>query len=121
MKTTEFDHDGPRQIVPKLIVLALTLTVTAVGPRCALAQAPSAGSWRELADMPVPRWEAGTVVLDDRLYVFGGYTRGTRSSRRAPSVASNQLMRSIGWVSLLAGPPCTRAHWARVSSWRARK
>jgi len=82
MKTTEFDHDGPRQIVPKLIVLALTLTVTAVGPRCALAQAPSAGSWRELADMPVPRWEAGTVVLDDRLYVFGGYTRGTRSSRR---------------------------------------
>jgi outer membrane protein assembly factor BamB/N-acetylneuraminic acid mutarotase len=40
-------------------------------------------SWQKLPNMPVPRWEAGTVVLDDKLYVFGGYTKGTRSSKRA--------------------------------------
>ncbi len=38
--------------------------------------------WQPLADMPVPRWEAGTVVLDNKLYVFGGYTKGTKSSKR---------------------------------------
>ena len=40
-------------------------------------------SWRELSDMPVARWESGTVVIDDALYLFGGYTMGTKSSKRA--------------------------------------
>jgi N-acetylneuraminic acid mutarotase len=37
--------------------------------------------WRKLPDMPVEKWEAGTVVLDDKLYLFGGYTEGVRSSK----------------------------------------
>jgi N-acetylneuraminic acid mutarotase len=32
--------------------------------------------------MAVPRWEAGTVVLDDKVYVFGGYMMPTRSCKR---------------------------------------
>jgi len=39
--------------------------------------------WRELPDMPVGKWEPGTVVLDEKLYVFGGYTFGVVSSKRA--------------------------------------
>ena len=40
-------------------------------------------SWRELPDMPVALWESGTVVIDDVLYTFGGYTMGTKSSKQA--------------------------------------
>ncbi len=52
------------------------------------AQSPQAASveessWQELAEMPVPRWESGTAVIDDTLYLFGGYTVGTKSSKRA--------------------------------------
>ncbi len=40
-------------------------------------------AWQKLADMPVGKWEAGTVILDDKLYFFGGYTAGVRSSKRS--------------------------------------
>ena len=55
-------------------------TVVTVGlmiAPCAGAQ----GEWEKLPDMPVEKWEAGTVVLDDKLYFFGGYTEGVRSSK----------------------------------------
>ena len=40
-------------------------------------------SWQALPDMPVGKWEPGTVVLDDKLYIFGGYTLGVVSSKRS--------------------------------------
>jgi len=40
-------------------------------------------SWQTLPDMPVGKWEAGTIVVDDKLYFFGGYTQGVRSSKRS--------------------------------------
>ena len=40
-----------------------------------------AQDWEKLPDMPVEKWEPGTVVLDGRLYLFGGYTDGVRSSK----------------------------------------
>ncbi len=46
-----------------------------------LAQGP--GTWRALPDMPVGKWEPGTVVLDEKIYVFGGYTEGVVSSKRS--------------------------------------
>ena len=48
-----------------------------------LLTAASAGAqdWEKLPDMPVEKWEPGTVVLDGRLYLFGGYTDGVRSSK----------------------------------------
>ena len=46
-----------------------------------LAQYP--GSWQALSDMPVGKWEPGVVVLDDKLYIFGGYTDGVVSSKRS--------------------------------------
>jgi len=44
---------------------------------------PSDSSWLKLPDMEVPRWEAGSVVFEDKLYVFGGYKMPTKACRRA--------------------------------------
>ncbi len=33
--------------------------------------------------MPVGKWEAATVSIEGRLYLFAGYTQGVRSSKRA--------------------------------------
>lgn len=60
------------------IILALTVILGPVRSRNATAQ----DDWQKLDDMPVGKWEAGAVVLDDKLYFFGGYTRGVRSSKR---------------------------------------
>ena len=45
--------------------------------------AQDSGEWQVLPDMPVGKWEPGTVVLDDKLYIFGGYTSGVVSSKRS--------------------------------------
>ena len=39
--------------------------------------------WQELPDMPVGKWETGTASIDGKLYLFGGYTKGVRSSKRS--------------------------------------
>ena len=59
------------------VVTVLCLFWTNLG----LAQSP--GSWQALPDMPVGKWEPGVVVLDDKLYIFGGYTDGVVSSKRS--------------------------------------
>ena len=60
------------------LIFALVMSLGAIG-------AQSAGAaeleWEQLPDMPVEKWEAGTVILDDKLYFFGGYTEGVRSSK----------------------------------------
>ena len=30
-------------------------------------------SWQRLPDMPVAKWEPASLVIDDKLYVLGGY------------------------------------------------
>ena len=45
-----------------------------IGPQAVMAQDPDNSAWQQLPDMAQRRWEPGTVVLDDLLYVFGGYT-----------------------------------------------
>ena len=53
-------------------------------------------SWREIPDMPVALWESGTVVIDDALYLFGGYTMGTKSSKQASVYdPANQTWRQL--------------------------
>lgn len=47
---------------------------------CVMAQALD---WQELAPMPVGKWEAATVVIDEKFYLLGGYTDGVRSSKRS--------------------------------------
>ena len=32
----------------------------------------TAQTWESRADMPTPRWDAGSVVTDGRVYVIGG-------------------------------------------------
>lgn len=49
---------------------------------CVAATSRAQEQWRTLQDMPAGKWEAGTVVLDDKLYFFGGYTKGVKSSKR---------------------------------------
>ena len=55
--------------------LALVCLVTA-------SHARAEDAWQTLPDMPVGKWESGTVVLDGKLYFFGGYTQGVKSSKR---------------------------------------
>ncbi len=38
--------------------------------------------WRELPDMPDGKWEPSTAVIDDKLYILGGYAEGIKSSKR---------------------------------------
>jgi len=59
-----------------MLVTAVTVAVSSV------AQNESRSSWKKLPDMAVPRWEAGTVVLDKKLYVFGGYRMPTKACKR---------------------------------------
>jgi len=60
------------------MVLMMLVTFWVIGPRSAAAQS----DWQKLPDMPVGKWEAGTATLDDKLYFFGGYAKGVRSSKR---------------------------------------
>lgn len=39
--------------------------------------------WHSIPEMPVGKWEAATVVLDDEFYLFAGYTAGVKSSKRS--------------------------------------
>ena len=39
-------------------------------------------SWERLPDMPVAKWEPASLVIDDKLYVLGGYEDNIVSSRR---------------------------------------
>ena len=62
-------------IIASVAVLALVF--------CApLATVHAQDDWEKLPDMPVGKWESGTVVLDGKLYFFGGYTQGVKSSKR---------------------------------------
>ena len=41
----------------------------------------TADSWQELPDMPVEKWEAATLIVDDKMFVLGGYGAGVRTSK----------------------------------------
>lgn len=63
-----------------MTMLTVMLTLGSMGPGTAVAQSSSADeSWQQIPDMAQKRWEAGTVVLDGMLYLFGGYTDGPKS------------------------------------------
>ena len=73
----------------------------------------SANVWSRVPDMAVPRWEAGTVALDDKLCVFGGYEmpirmpKGARSCRRGESLWSGAWPAGIRSAGLMiAFCPC---------------
>jgi len=59
-------------------IRALIIPFAIVG---SVTAAEDAVEWEKLPDMVVEKWEAGTVVLEDKLYFFGGYTKGVRSSK----------------------------------------
>ena len=65
-----------RRRVAGTVVAALLVAGTLASPAPLGAQA-----WQKLPDMPVEKWEPGTVVLDGKLYLFGGYTDGVVSSK----------------------------------------
>ena len=66
--------NSPLRATPLTILVMLGLSI-AGGVR-------GQDQWKPLPDMPAGKWEAGTVVLDNKLYFFGGYTRGVKSSKR---------------------------------------
>ena len=62
--------------------LLLVLVAVAMLGMPSLAQGESQGSWTRLPDMAVPRWEAGSVVFEEKLCVFGGYRMPTKACKR---------------------------------------
>ena len=54
-----------------LVILAACVTAFSVDPTSTTAE--EIGPWRQIENMPQRRWEPGTVVLGDKLYLFGGY------------------------------------------------
>ena len=68
-------------------------------------------SWEQLPDMPVGKWEPASLVIDEKLYVLGGYENYVVSSRRVdvfdPADGSwTQLQDSpsrVSHVDLVAG------------------
>lgn len=68
-------------------------------------------NWEALPDMPVGKWEPASLVLDDKLYVLGGYEDGIMSSRRLdlfdPADGSwtqlQNLPSKVGHVNLVPG------------------
>ncbi len=78
---TASTHSGLRRRAFKVVMILLLIgTLGSFASGSATAQELA---WQKLPDMPVGKWEAGTVVLDDKLYFFGGYTKGVRSSKRS--------------------------------------
>lgn len=68
--------------INRAIALTAAVMLGSMGLSHTAAQDVAGSSWKRLPDMAVPRWEAGTVVLDNKLYVFGGYKMPTRSCKR---------------------------------------
>ncbi len=62
-------------------VVLILMSIGALGSFASGSATAEELAWKKLPDMPVGKWEAGTVVLDDKLYFFGGYTKGVRSSK----------------------------------------
>ena len=56
--------------------IVMVLTFNPLTPDRVMAQ-----EWTKLPDMPIEKWEPGTVVFDGKLYLFGGYTAGVVSSK----------------------------------------
>ena len=61
-----------------------TLMVTAIATLGTPSIVAGELAWRELPEMPVGKWEAATALIEGKLFLFGGYARGVRSSRSAP-------------------------------------
>ena len=64
----------------KIFALAFVAATMIGMPR--LIRGASDSSWKRLSDMAVPRWEAGSVVFENKLYVFGGYRMPTKACKR---------------------------------------
>lgn len=68
-------------------------------------------NWEQLPDMPAGKWEPASLVIDDKLYVLGGYEDGIMSSRRLdlfdPADKSwtqlQDLPSKVGHVNLVPG------------------
>ena len=78
----ELDLERIKQARPKIAELLREKAEKDTNKRSD-ASVPPLGSWRRLPDMPVPRWEAGAIVFDDKLYVLGGYEMPTKACKRA--------------------------------------
>jgi len=47
-----------------------------------MSEEKNALEWNPLPNMPEGKWEPMTVVIDDKLYAFGGYGPGVKSSKK---------------------------------------
>ncbi len=88
-----------------VMVLSMTVVLGAICPWGSMAQ-----DWEALPDMPFDgKWETGAVVLDGKLYFFGGFTGGNTWSS---DLATHRLKKRVdvfntkdrGWTQVLDMP-----------------
>ena len=72
---------GQRGHYPDLVVTAMAVCLVVALSLGAPGGTSAQDGWTKLPDMPVEKWEPGVVVLDGKLYLFGGYTDGVKSSK----------------------------------------
>ena len=87
--------------------LSATITWLVVTPLLASTTAaePSHSSWKKIPDMAAPRGETGTVVIDKKLYVFGGLKKDRNTDSADHWVLDlNSAGSSAKWKSVAAMP-----------------
>jgi N-acetylneuraminic acid mutarotase len=69
------------------LIVPVLLTLGSQDKDARTSEGPRGGrlEWQKLPDMPEGKWEPGTAVIDGKLYVFGGYAKGVKSSKRCDS------------------------------------
>ena len=65
------------------VTAILSVIFTTMSLFSSIVNSQNQDEWQALPDMPVGKWEPGTVVLDEKLYIFGGYSFGVVSSKRS--------------------------------------
>ena len=75
-------HDYRSQLLGtrSALLLATFLTIGTMAPS---SNAAGQLVWEALPDMPIEKWEAATAVIDDKIYLFGGYVQNVQSSKRS--------------------------------------
>ena len=72
-----------RSRTPNSRSVLLLVTFITVGTAVPWSDAAGQLVWQPLPDMPVGKWETATAVIDDKIYLFGGYIQNVRSSKRS--------------------------------------
>jgi N-acetylneuraminic acid mutarotase len=82
LRNVHLQKQFKQQVLKGTLALAILLTASV----CLPALAAEETAWQQLPDMPVGKWEPASVMVDDKLYLFGGYKKNKPSVKSTKSV-----------------------------------